>query len=299
MDCWTPNACLTSRDVTVTPNVGDESSVVSTRLRNSVDDEWSEWMPYLHQQPIPWELTQPDGRVSVEAEFMDEFGNTGIISSTPIVLDTTAPVGFISINDDQEWTTSEKVVLSVGATDAWPVIRFDKSRFRLGTLGNGNVPILGLDIPEWNRCKAAMSVQGRLAEHQSDIFGFDHLDSVPLTVISIDDDAEFTASGLVDLTILRTMWIRAGRDAASRRNDPFDWMPVADRQTWVLTGDRAPTWSKSKCGSCGQHAGSSDGIYLDNWPPEGQLVINDSSEMTQTASHPDHRGHDEGSAWPR
>jgi len=306
MDCWTPNACLTSRDVTVTPNVGDESSVVSTRLRNSVDDEWSEWMPYLHQQPIPWELTQPDGRVSVEAEFMDEFGNTGIISSTPIVLDTTAPVGFISINDDQEWTTSEKVVLSVGATDAWPVIWVRYTENPDSGWGRWETRESFQVTRDWTFQNGTgvrtIHVQYRdvwqnISPTYSDSI---NLDSVPPTVsISIDDDAEFTASGLVDLTILADD-VGSGLDAMRLRGGTTqwsDWMPVADRQTWVLTGEQGPNVVEIEVRDLADNiTGSSDGIYLDNRPPEGQLVINDSSEMTQTAEVTlTIEGHDEGS----
>lgn len=90
------------------------------RFRNEGMGPWSSWIPY--NTTHPWTLEPVDGTRSVEVQYRDQLGNTSVIYSTTVELDSTPPTGTVTIvtppdNTIDGWTSSTLVGLAITATD--------------------------------------------------------------------------------------------------------------------------------------------------------------------------------------
>ncbi len=84
------------------------------RFRDS-GGAWDGWESYSAAKS--WVLPGGDGTKTVEAEYRDAAGNTSPLSDD-IVLDTAAPIGTMTINDDEGHTTSHDVTITSSVAGA-------------------------------------------------------------------------------------------------------------------------------------------------------------------------------------
>ncbi len=104
------------RDVTLTLSILDANSG-SAKMRLSNDNtQWTSWEIYSTSKP--WLLSDGDGVKTVYVQYMDNAWLTSQVYSDSIILDTTPPTGSISINNGDEYTKTNDVILLVTLNDA-------------------------------------------------------------------------------------------------------------------------------------------------------------------------------------
>jgi parallel beta-helix repeat protein len=109
------NAYTTSTAVTLTLTYSDVGGSDVDQVRYSNDGSaWTDWE--TTSEGNPWTLTSDDGPKAVYYQIKDNAGNTATFSDS-IVLDTTAPSGFVSVNSGATYTTSTGVALTLSTTD--------------------------------------------------------------------------------------------------------------------------------------------------------------------------------------
>lgn len=90
------------------------TGAVQMRLSND-HAAWSAWEPYAAVRS--WTLSAGDGSKTVYAQFRNGSGVLSGVASDTVVLDTTAPVGVVSINDDAAYTNTATASLWLAAAD--------------------------------------------------------------------------------------------------------------------------------------------------------------------------------------
>jgi hypothetical protein len=112
-------AYTTSRTVTLTLSASDATSSVYQMHFSENMGAWGSWVAYATTYTYNL-IIAGDGNKDVDVQFMDSAGNTSPEWSIydTIVLDTTPPTGSIVINDDELYTASRTVELSLSASDA-------------------------------------------------------------------------------------------------------------------------------------------------------------------------------------
>ena len=73
--------------------------------------------PQIYHQEASWTLESWNDQKSVFVKFEDAAGNESIPYSDSIIVDTTPPLGFISIEPDDEYINFREVTLSLQAID--------------------------------------------------------------------------------------------------------------------------------------------------------------------------------------
>src|SRR3972149_1638875 len=111
----TGDAYTSTAAVTLLLSATDDSGTV-TQMRFSNDNStWSTWEAYATSKA--WTLTSGDGTKTVYVQFKDAVGNVSTTYSDTIILDTSAPIGSITINGGASSTSSTSVSLTLAATD--------------------------------------------------------------------------------------------------------------------------------------------------------------------------------------
>ncbi|MEM2481278.1 MAG: hypothetical protein QXG14_04550, partial [Candidatus Hadarchaeales archaeon] len=107
----------TSTSVTLTLTYSDATSGVS-QVRYSNDGVWDTEPWESPAATKSWTLLSGDGTKTVYYQIKDAAGNLSSTYSDSIILDTTPPTGSIVINDDNMYTNSTSVVLTLTYSDA-------------------------------------------------------------------------------------------------------------------------------------------------------------------------------------
>jgi hypothetical protein len=102
-------------EVELTLSADDETSGISQMRFSDDDATWTAWEPY--ETIKPWTLPAGDGVKTVYVQYADLAGNVSPTYNDTIILDTTAPVGAITINDGDPYTFVVSVTLSLSAGD--------------------------------------------------------------------------------------------------------------------------------------------------------------------------------------
>jgi hypothetical protein len=110
------NQYTSSAEVTLLTSASDKGSGVSQMRFHNVNDNWGPWMAYT-STPFDWTLKSGDGAKRVYAQFKDMAGNLSPEYYDDIILDTTAPSGTITINQNAQYTTSASVTLQLSYLD--------------------------------------------------------------------------------------------------------------------------------------------------------------------------------------
>ena len=97
-----------SRSVTVDAGVSEATQM---RVRNA-GGAWGEWLPYVHA--AIWTLPAGDGEKTVETEYRNSVGATGVLSAS-ILLDATAPQ--TTSDAASGWVTSSPATVTLEASD--------------------------------------------------------------------------------------------------------------------------------------------------------------------------------------
>jgi Tol biopolymer transport system component len=114
-----------STSVTLTLAASDaESGAGEMRFSNN-NVTWSDWQVYATS--AAWTLTSGDGIKTVYYQVKDNAGLKSPIYSDTITLDTSVPIGSVSINEGDEFTTSTSVILSLTYEDG--ISGVDQVRF--------------------------------------------------------------------------------------------------------------------------------------------------------------------------
>ena len=101
--------------VTLTLSCTDSGSGCAEMQFSTDNTTWSDWEAYATSKA--WTLTSGDGTKTVYAQFKDGAGNISTNYSDTIILDTSAPIGSITINGGASSTSSTSVSLTLAATD--------------------------------------------------------------------------------------------------------------------------------------------------------------------------------------
>lgn len=106
--------------VRLTLTANDATSSVS-QVKFSNDgvwdtEPWEEWQ--ATEVPLSWYLPSGDGPKTVAYQIRDNAGLFSDTYSDVIILDSTSPMGTVTINDEATYTTSTMVILTLSATDA-------------------------------------------------------------------------------------------------------------------------------------------------------------------------------------
>jgi len=244
---------------------------------------WSDWEPYSTSRT--WALSSGDGAKSVLVEYKDGGGAVSGSFSDTIVLDTTAPVGVISIDDGAQYTGSSSVTLSLGAYD--PASGVTDMKF-----SNNGITWSGWEpyntSKSWTLASGTgtktVYVKYRDAAGNSSASLSDEIDvetTPPTGTISINDDAVYTNTTTVTLS-LSASDSESGVSQMRFSNDNAlwsDWESYASNTDWELSsGDGSKSVYVQYKDAAGNESSSySDSIILDS----GIIVINNGDEYTQ------------------
>ena len=102
--------------VTLTLTATDAGSGVARMRLREAGGVWGSWIAYT--AAYSFTLSGGDGTKTVEVQYEDGYGRQTDTLDDSIVLDTAAPSGSISVNDDATYATSTSVTLSLSGTDA-------------------------------------------------------------------------------------------------------------------------------------------------------------------------------------
>lgn len=115
------NDALYTKNRNVTLNITASDTLAGLdkmMISNSSSFTGSSWENYLATR-TGWNLTNGDGSKIVYIKFMDKAGNESIAYSDSIYLDTTGPVGSVSIANGAQYSVpNAKVTLNISATDS-------------------------------------------------------------------------------------------------------------------------------------------------------------------------------------
>jgi hypothetical protein len=73
--------------------------------------------PETYTTTKAWTLTTGDGQKTVYVKFKDSAGNWSAAYNNTIILDTSAPTGSITINNNAQYANSPQIVLTLSAAD--------------------------------------------------------------------------------------------------------------------------------------------------------------------------------------
>ena len=102
-------------NVTLHASASDGASGISQMQFSNDDVIWSAWQPYA--TTATWQLTPGDGTKTIHARYRDHAGNTSIVATASVSLDSEAPTGSSIINDGGSFTNTLNVTLHASASD--------------------------------------------------------------------------------------------------------------------------------------------------------------------------------------
>ncbi|MFX1242830.1 MAG: right-handed parallel beta-helix repeat-containing protein, partial [Promethearchaeota archaeon] len=278
------NAWTSSISVTLTLTYEDTTSGV-LEVRYSNDGiSWTDWE--TPSATKAWILTTGD-EISKVVYYQVKDNASLIFEDTDTIgLDTTLPIGSIIINNDDVWSTSTSVTLTLTYNDATSGI--DQVRYRNE----------GGSWTSWQAASATRSwtltsedgvktVYYEIRDNAGLIFQTNdtiELDTTgPTGSIEINDDDTWTNSTSVILTLIYDD-ITSGVDQVRYSNDSIDWTPweaASDTRAWTLpSGDGPKTVYYEIRNNAGIISQFIDTIGLDTTDPIGTIIINNDEEWS-------------------
>ncbi|MBI5233073.1 MAG: hypothetical protein HY880_01825, partial [Deltaproteobacteria bacterium] len=284
-------ATTTTTAVGLTLTCDDPTSGCSQMRFSNDDATWSDWEAYGTSKA--WTLAADDGTKTVYAQFRDSAGNESDSYSDTIIYDTTAPTGSVIINDDDTYTASTSVTLTLACADAtsgcaemrltndgdpwsgWEAYSTSKAWV---LNGDDNLHIVYVEFKD-----AAGNISGTYSDYI-------YLDTTaPTGSVTIDSGATYATMTAVDLTLTcadATSGCSEMRLSNNGMDWPFGWEAYSTSRAWVLTiGDGTKTVYAQFRDVAGNASGSyTDTIILDTTVPTGTVSINGGATYTNSTS---------------
>ena len=213
------------------------SGIYQMRFHNEGED-WGTWMNY-RSTDVSWTLESGDGTKRIYVQFKDNAGNLSPIYSDEIILDTEPPSGTITINENDQYTTSTSVTLYLSYPD-----EMDISKVRYSNDGIWDKEIW--EDPSTTRAWDLLPEDGTQTVYaqfrdnsglkSSVIFDTIILDTTPPTgSIEINGDKAETTSTSVTLTPTADDANGIAQVCYSNDNSTWsDWESLGEK-TWTLT----------------------------------------------------------------
>ncbi len=280
-----------STSVTLSLTATDATSGVDqVRFNNGGQWDSEPWETFSPTKV--WTLTSGDGTKTVQYQIRDNAGHISQTYSDTIIFDTTPPTGSITINNQEPYTTTNTVTLTLSATDTASgvhQVRFDNddlwdsepwetfSPTKVWTLASGD----GTKTVYYQIRDNA----GHVSETFSDTIIFDT--ASPTGSISINDQAAYATTNTVTLS-LSAIDTASGVDQVRFNNggqwDSEPWETFSPTKVWTLTsGDGTKTVQYQIRDNAGHISQTySDTIIFDTTLPTSSLSINDEATYATT-----------------
>jgi hypothetical protein len=284
-----------SPSVALTLAVDDPDKYVLFGYNNYNAESTATWDSFF-SSTRPWELLPGEGPKTVYYFLKDNLFVSGILcGSDSIILDTSLPTGSIEINDDDAYTTSSTVTLTLIATDTVSGV----SQIRLSNDGTWNS-----EIEEWGSFSSpkpwtlasgdgTKTVYYQVKDNagQDSIVYTDSIvldNVVPTGSVMINNGDAFTTSPSVALTLTANdpgsgvYRVRYSNDGTW---DSEAWENFSPTKPWTLSavgGDKTVYYQIRD--NAGLESMFSDTIVLDTAPPTGSVKINSDNEYTTSGS---------------
>jgi len=235
-----------------------------------------------------------DGQHPIYVWLRDAAGNVNYNNRATVTLyyDATPPTGSIVINNNDTYTTSTSVTLTLTYNDATSgvyQVRYSNDGVWDTEPWESPSPTRSWTLPSGDGTKTVYyqikDYAGNLSITYSDSI---ILDTTPPTgSIVINGDATYTTSTSVTLTLSASD--ANGVSQMCFSNDGTNWTawePYATSKSWTLTsGDGTKTvYVKFKDSAGNVSSVYSDSIILDTTPPTGSIVINGDATYTTSTS---------------
>ncbi|MFX0072019.1 MAG: NosD domain-containing protein, partial [Candidatus Hermodarchaeota archaeon] len=275
-----------STNVILTLTYDDAISGVDKVCYSNDSISWTDWID--PSATYPWTLPSGEGTKTVYFKVRD---NAGLISqeySDTIDLDTTSPTGSITINDDDTWTTSTSVTLSLTYYDVPSGV--DKVRYRDDSsswtdwINPSDIYLWTLSSGEGYRIVyyQVRDNAGSISQYSDDI----NLDTTdPTGSITIESGADWASSPDVELS-LTYYDATSGVDKVCYSNDSISWTGWIDPSAtylWTLpSGDGPKTVYYQIRDNAGHTYSTSDTIDLDTTDPTGSITIESGADYTSS-----------------
>ncbi len=270
-DIWT-----TSPWVTLSLTYFDATSGVD-QVRYSNDGVWDSESWEFPSTTKEWPLSFGDGVKTVYYQIKD---NAGLLSNTysdSIGLDTTEPVGFITVNNGDEWTNSTSVILTLGYLDSTSGV--SQVRYSNDGLWDSEVWETPSTTKSWTITSGdeikiihyqIRDVAGLESMTYLDYIGLDT--TQPTGSVNVNNGDELTASTSVTLSL--AYWDSFSGVAKIRFSndgiwDTEVWQSPSTEKPWLLTsGDGTKTVYYQIRDNAGLISETyTDDIELDTTPP--------------------------------
>ncbi|MFX1512319.1 MAG: hypothetical protein ACFFCQ_07020, partial [Promethearchaeota archaeon] len=227
-----------SINVSLTLDVPDNHSL-EYRLRND-NEIWTNWNNFTINVTIPWTLRDEDGWRTVEVEVKDQVNFTTFASDT-IIVDREDPfINTFEINDNELYTDSRNVTLTLNATDLIGTVEYrlrnDNEPWSYwNQTENLTIPWTLRDEDGWRTVEVEVRDQANHTTSMSDTI---YLNQEPTiyVILTINSGALSTNSINVTLTLFdidgNLTIMRFSND-----NETFsEWEEFNSTKEWVLLG---------------------------------------------------------------
>ncbi|MEJ2248623.1 MAG: right-handed parallel beta-helix repeat-containing protein [Candidatus Lokiarchaeota archaeon] len=282
-DLWT-----TASSVSLSLTYSDTTSGID-QVRYSNDGiTWGVWESATTSKI--WTLSQGEGIKTVFYEIKD---NVGLIFQTndSIGLDLTEPTGSIEINNNEDWTNSTEVILSLSYQDiasGIDQVRYSNDSIFWSVWQDPNPSKIWI-LPSGDGSKTVYyqirDNVGKISQY-TDTIGLDTVEPSGSIIINSNDDWTISSSVILALTYND---ITSGVDQVRYSNDGISWSSWEDAsptKTWTLSTGDDP--SKNVHYEIKDNAGLIfqviDTIGLDSVEPTGSIVINNNDDWTISSS---------------
>jgi hypothetical protein len=257
------------------------------RVDVSVDQQ--NWIPATGTDTWRASLQVPEDAAFIYSRVTDVAGDTAL-SVIRIMVDTTPPVGNITINNGDWATLRPKVSLALNATDRYGVskMKVSESPEFAGTAWadyrpNLNWTLSGGDGPKTVYARFQDANGWESATFNASII----LDTTPPAgSIIIDGGARYTNSTLAKLSINASDLMGVTKMLLSSTEDfaLAEWIPFSESMDWALpAGNGERTVYAMFQNPMGQESAVvSDSIILDTQPPSAVLSINNGAPFTNS-----------------
>ena len=262
--------------VTLTLTATDAGSGVARMRLREAGGVWGSWIDYT--AAYSFTLSGGDGTKTVEVQYEDGYGRQTDTLDDSIVLDTAAPSGSISVNDDATYTNSTSVTLSLSGSDATSGVAqmcfsndgtnwsdwesYDTSKAWTLASGDGTKTVY----------VKYQDNAGNVSTPYTDTITLDTTE--PTGSVSINDGATYADTTSVTLALSAddalsgVAQMRFSNDGSNWS----DWESYGTSKSWTLTtGDGTKTvyvQYKDNAGNVGTYT---DSIILDTGPPSSSV----------------------------
>ncbi len=286
------DAYATSTSVTLNLNAQeyDDGSGPGFMSFSNNGNSWTDWEPYTLSKA--WTLIAGYGTRHVYFKVMDYAGNIANTASDIIYLDPYSPTGSITINQDENWTVSRVVILTLTYSDAGSgvaQVRYSNDGTAWTSWESPSTSKTWY-LPYGDGIKwiyyQVQDVVGWISPTYSDNIILDA--SQPYGSISINNGAAWTTTRSVTLQ-LTYYDTGSGVDQVSFSNDGSLWTvwlsPTPTRNWTLQTGEGTKTvYYRIRDKAGGISLVKSDSIGLDTIQPTGSIVINGNASRTTSTS---------------